>query len=276
MKIREAFSAIERYVMMCLIGTGMLQILAVFFYVGPDILLPETNFYLIVVVIVFVNNLIGDVLVFSAIRDIGASLSTPITNCYPLAIALISWFWFGEKLTSFVLAGTFLVVTGLVFLNLRGKVKPDARPGNYIRGVASAVLAGLCWALGLSFSKYLTLHGVTPTAFIFWRGIFFSLMVWGNWVLFKALRPEKARKLKDISSSGKAMSVMSGALTLVLGSWCYTTSITLIPMNVASPIATSSPLITALVACVFMGERLRFIQWIGIVLVVVGAVVVSL
>ncbi|GHV45771.1 membrane protein [Synergistales bacterium] len=250
-------------------------LLPVLFFAGPDIFLPGASSYLVVVIIVFVNSLIGDLLAFAAIRSIGASLATPITNAYPLAITLISWLWFGEELTSFVLAGTFLVIMGLVLLNLRGAATPDSRPGSYLWGVASAMLAALCWAFGLSMSKYLTLQGATSTAIVFWRGFFFSLMAWGNWALFRAFRPEKTRSMKGIPFSGKTMAACSGALSLVLGSWCYTTGITLIPMNVATPIATSAPLITALIACVLMDERLRFIQWLGIVFVVTGAVVVG-
>ncbi|GHS89891.1 membrane protein [Synergistales bacterium] len=257
-------------------GLGALAvILPALFFAKPDVLLPGIGSYLIVVAVVFVNNLIGDVLAFIAIRNIGASLATPITNAYPLAIAVISWLWFGEKLTYFVLAGTFLVVTGLALLNLRGKAKTDSQPGRYLYGVASAIIAALCWAFGLSLNKYLTLQGVTSTAIIFWRGTIFSFMAWGNYAIFRTTHPNNTRRLKDISLTGKAASILAGAFSLVLGAWCYTTSVTLIPMNVATPTATSSPLITALIACLFMGERLRLVQWLGIVVVVVGAVVVS-
>jgi drug/metabolite transporter (DMT)-like permease len=248
--------------------------LPLFFFVGSDVLLPGASSYLIVAVVVLVNNLLGDLLVFVAIRNIGASLATPISNAYPLIITLTSWLWFGEALTFFVLVGTFSVVAGLVLLNLRGAAKPDSQPGSYLRGVTSAVLAALCWAFGQNLNKYLTLQGATPTALIFWRIIFFSLMAGGNWALFRVLRPEKTGSLKNIPTSGKIAAVCAGALGIVLGAWCYITSITLIPMNVATPISTSSPLITALIACVFMGERLRPIQWLGIVFVVAGAVVV--
>ncbi|GHS95707.1 membrane protein [Synergistales bacterium] len=254
----------------------LLMLLPVLFVAGRGVWLPGVSSYLTIIFIVLVNNLIGDVLAFIAIRDIGASLATPITDSYPLAVAVISWLWFGETITSFVLLGTFLVVSGLVLLNLRGAAKHSSQQVNYLRGVASAALAGLCWAFGLSLSKYLTLHGVSSAAFIFWRGAFFCLMAWGNWALFKVFRREKTRSLKDIPSGARVTSALSGATSLTLGAWCYTTGITLIPMNVATPIATSAPLITALIACVFMGERLRFVQWSGIVFVVVGAVVVSL
>jgi drug/metabolite transporter (DMT)-like permease len=253
-------------------GIGLLAVLLpVFFFGKKDLFLPEANFYMILMFVALVNNVIGDLFAFIAIRDIGVSLASPITSAYPLAVALISWLCFGETMTVFVLAGTFAVVTGLTFLNIRGA----APSSHHLYGVGAACLAALCWALGLSLNKYLTLQGINSVRITFWRGVFFSFMALGNWTSLKALRPEKKRGLKDIPLLGRVAGAWSGVLSLVIGAWFYASSLFMIPMNVATPIASSSPLIAALIACAFTGERLRPIQWLGIAFVISGAVVVT-
>jgi drug/metabolite transporter (DMT)-like permease len=253
-------------------GMGLSAVLLpMFFFEKADLLLPEAGFYMILLFVALVNNVIGDLFAFIAIRDIGVSLASPITSAYPLIVTLTSWFCFGETMTVFVLAGTFSVVTGLAFLNMRGA----ARSNHHLWGVGAACLAALCWALGLTLNKYLTLQGVDSVMITFWRGAFFSFMALGNWAGLNAIHPERKRGLKDIPFLGRIAGAWSGVLSLMIGAWFYASSLFMIPMNVATPIASSSPLIAALIACVFTGERLRPIQWLGIAFVVSGAVVVG-
>jgi drug/metabolite transporter (DMT)-like permease len=242
-----------------------------YLFLGTDILLPGVEFYVAIAGIALVNNVVGDLLSFIALRKIGASLTVPITSSYPFIIALISWIWFGEELTLHVLGSTFIVVTGLVFLNMRGAPEAPGERAGYLRGVLSAVGAALCWAFGLSVNKYLTLQDLTPTAIIYWRGIFIGLMTIGNWGGYKAFHPAGAQSLRNIPKTGWLWGGVSAVLSLVIGTWSYTVSVTLIPVNVATPIGASCPLVTALIACAFMGERLRPLQWLGIVFVVAGA-----
>ena len=143
-----------------------------------------------------------------------------------------------------------------------------------LRGTASAVVAALCWALGLSLNKYLTLRGVSSTAITFWRGAFFSLMALGGWAGSKAFCPKRQRPV-PLSAAGVLSSAGSGVLSLIAGAWFYASSLFMIPMHVATPVASASPLIAALFACAFLGERLRRVQWLGIACIVTGAIVVS-
>ena len=237
----------------------------------------DFNLCLLLAFVALVNNMVGDLLLFIAIRDIGVSLASPISSAYPLLVTLISWVWFDEKLTSVILLGTFAVVAGLVLLNLRANPKESkASP----RGIAAAIFAAVCWAIGLSLNKYLLLHGVTSFAVTFWRGFFFGLMSIACWIGFLLYRPARLKgemeRLKKIPISDWICGSSAGVIALVIGGWVFTSSLALIPISVATPIASSSPLIAALAATTFMRERLRPLQWVGIVFVVFGAVVVSL
>jgi drug/metabolite transporter (DMT)-like permease len=254
------------------------------FFVGEDVLFLDLGTYLILAGIALVNNLIGDFFSFIAIRNIGVSLATPLTNAYPLILTLTSWLWFGEALTPFILGGTFFISVGLVLLNLRNlsardPVNPKNMPNLYLQGLAAALLTALCWALGLSGNKYLTLQGINPTAITFWRGVFFGVMSPSIPLLMRLARSSRRAKSSEtrlrVSCGGVLAAVGSSFFALFAGTWCYNFSLLLLPMNVATPIAASNPLIAAIAACAFMGERLRRTQWLGIVFVVTGAVLVA-
>jgi drug/metabolite transporter (DMT)-like permease len=237
-----------------------------------ELLSLSVNSYLTLALIGLMNNIVGDVFYFIAIRDIGVSLAAPITSSYPLAVALVSWLWFGETLTFSILSGTFSVVAGLALLNIKVAETRSERKSRHLRGVVSAFLAALCWAMGLALNKRLTLHGVSATALTFWRGIFFSLMA----VALLPLVTRGEKRARHVPAGSALAAASAGIIALVIGGWFYATSISIIPMNVATPVASSSPLITAVFACAFMGESLRPIQWLGIVFVVAGAVIVSI
>jgi drug/metabolite transporter (DMT)-like permease len=281
-------------------GLGLaVVLLPAFFFVSADVLLADTRPYLVLASVALLNNVVGDLFAFIAIRNIGVSLASPITSAYPLFVTLTSQLWFDETMTAFVLGGTLLVVTGFALLNAgRRADERNLRPSpsalkkleknvsgacdssererrRHLRGVSAAVLAAFCWAMGLSLNKYLTLRGVSSTAITFWRGAFFSLMAMGVWAGSKVLRP-KRQNPTPLSAAGVLSGAISGVLSLIVGSWFYASSLFIVPMNVATPIASTSPLMAALFACAFLGERLRPVQWLGIAVIVTGAVVVSI
>ena len=277
-------------------GAGMLLfLLGVIPFAGEEVLYLGGAAYLTLAGVSLLNNLIGDVLAFIAIQRLGISVAFPITSSYLLYMPFIAWFWFGEALTPFVFAGTFFVVVGLSLVNAkspngqnldgrspneRDAADPETR--RRLWGVVLALLAGLCWAVGLSTSKYLSTRGVDPSGITFWRGAFFGLqsvalaLLWGlaRWVSW--VPPTPRVRAGRVSAGGVLAGMGAGVFGLIIGSWCYNSSLPLIPMSVATPIAASCPLIAAVAACAFMDERLRPLQWLGIVSVVTGAAIVGL
>ena len=256
-------------------GLGLLTVLVPVFFLAKnetinELLSLSMNSYILLVLHSLMSGIVGDLFYLAAIRNIGVSLSVPISSSYPLVVALTSLFWFGEVLTFSVLSGTLSIVAGIVLLNTRVTETYGAKKSNYLYGVASAFLSALCWGMGMNLNKYITLRGISPTAITFWRGIFFSLMAIA--LLPLVTRGEKEKR--PVSFGGAFTAAAAGITALVLGQWFFVNAITIIPVNIATPIASSSPLIAAMFACAFMNESLRPTQWLGIVFVVVGAATV--
>jgi DME family drug/metabolite transporter len=227
----------------------------------------STQLYTVLLLLALVNNVVGDVLAFVAIRDIGVSLTSPITSTYVLMMTAASWLWFEEALTPFVVLGTVGVVIGIALLTSgksTGAVKRRAH------GIAAAAAAAVCWAVGLSLGKYLTAAGVDSIVIIYWRCLMFSVAAIAIWGVERTTGRRSSASLSSFGAGAAA-----GVVALVIGGWCYFTSLTLIPMNVATPVSSTSPLIAALIACLFGSERLRPAQWVGIGLIVAGAAAVN-
>jgi drug/metabolite transporter (DMT)-like permease len=236
-----------------------------------ELLSLDASTYLSLALVALLSNMVGDVFYFVAIRCIGVSLAAPITSLYPLAVAMISWVWFGEVITFSILIGTLAIVAGLALLNVHmAETRGDGRSRN-LRGLVSAFLTALCWAVGLSLNKHLTLNGVSPIAITFWRGVFFCVMA----IAFLPLLTRGEKETPRPSAAAALAAASAGVIALVVGGWFYVNSLLIIPISVATPIASSSPLAAAVFACAFLGESLRPTQWLGIVFVVAGAVAVS-
>jgi transporter family protein len=78
-----------------------------------------------------------------------------------------------------------------------------------------------------------------------------------------------------MSTSSAAFLVFSGVATGA--SWiCYFRALTLSQASKVDPIDKSSVLLVAILAMLFLGERLSLSQWAGVVLVGIGAVLVAL
>ena len=256
-------------------GAGVLAALMLMPLVtGTETLRLGLDRYPLVAAIALSNNVIGDLFLFAAIRHIGVSLASPITSSYPLIVAVFSRLWFREELTPFVVGGTLSVVTGLALLNFRGK-QAAAGTGRHLRGVVFAASGAFFAALGFTLNKYLAQNGVSASALTFWKCLTFVFISFSMWAASLPGHPGRRSHLKEIPASAWLAGAGAGIVALLVGGWFYAASLFSIPLSVATPIASSSPLIAALLACALMGERLRPLQWLGIVFIVSGAVLVG-
>jgi len=65
-------------------------------------------------------------------------------------------------------------------------------------------------------------------------------------------------------------------MSTMLGFWVYTKAFSILPASVATIISTSEILFAAILAAIFLGERLGIWQILGAALIIMGVVLVSL
>lgn len=253
-------------------GLGILLTTLPFF--GQSMLFQiSPHDYSLLFFMAFFNNIIGDVLLFISIRTIGVSLASPISSAYPLIVALISWLYLKDSPSPLVLLGTCLIIGGLILLNLQKESHEKQK--KHLLGAIAALGAAFCWAIGLLINRQLIANGLSPFAVTFWRGFFFNIMAFLFLVFTYRSNKNSWSRLRSFSLSTWIYATGAGILALVVGAIAYSTSLKTLPVTVATPIAASSPFIAALGGWYAFGEYLRYHQWLGVALVILGAIAVA-
>ena len=226
---------------------------------------------------VFLGNVLGDVLYFAALRSIGVSRAVAISSAYPLMVTLLSVVWLGERPSSLALGATGAIVAGLVLLRLEPSGGAGAPPRYPLKGYLCALAAAGCWGLSIPLTKWLvTAGGFVPLGVNFWRSAVLVPLAWGIWLRQTRGKPEKRRRLLRVPLRSWGALVGAGATGLALGGFVFALALTLAPASLVTPITAASPLLTALTATLFLGDRLRPHQWGGIALVVLGSAAIGL
>lgn len=103
---------------------------------------------LIVFVILGIQQSVTSLLTFVGLHKIGTSRSQPLRNTYPLWSALIAIVVMHENASALIVAGTLLIVVGVILISW----KPDVPPPGYrwwhiIFSLGAGVLAGVAYPL---------------------------------------------------------------------------------------------------------------------------------
>lgn len=95
---------------------------------------------------------LGDTGYIAALREVGVSRTMPIAGTYPLATLLFEWVLFDHAAGLGLLAGSCLVVAGVVFMTSRPTAAAEPTTKAKV-GVALALGAALCWGLSCALLK---------------------------------------------------------------------------------------------------------------------------
>ena len=228
---------------------------------------------------VLLGNVLGDLLYFRALSDIGVSRAVAITSTYPLVAAGVSAFWLGEPLTVPLLLGTVSIVGGLVLLRMEGDSAEARELSHPVRGFLGALTAGIFWGMGIPITKWLVaFQGVDSSTVNLWRSLVLLTFSGALWLLPQRGNPlgQRFRHLGTIPVNGWISILLSGGVGLGVAGFMFISVLRFAPASVVTLLTSTSPLLTTLFAVFVLGERLRRIQWIGTVLVVAGSAAVGM
>ena len=229
-----------------------------------------------VFIMMFLGNIVGDLLFLVAIDNIGVGRTLSTANSYPVFVSLFSAYWLGETLSLKLLAGTGIIVAGLVLLNCSKKssLPPSEKARSNTLGFSLAIITSVLWALSLTIQKWaLTAYHIDASSFIFWRGLMLGFTVWGFWYFRKG--SEGRRQIFNAGFKKWLSPILAGAFSLAIGGIAFARALETVPVSMASPITASNPVIAAVIARFAFNERLTPLQWFGIVMVIVGGIEVS-
>ena len=204
---------------------------------------------------------------FAGIKRLGASRNAPLTATAPLFATIMAVIFLDETVTALILGGVLVLVAGVYLLTSGKPTVSGAKRWEYVFPLAAAV----CWGGSGVFIKV----GVSSVA---------SPLVGVPVALFFALLMLALLTRKDfnISLAGNRRSIGLLMLSGVASSLAVIAqyfALSRLPVVVAAPLWSTSPLITILLSHLFL-QRLEkitgrvvlgaFLVVIGVILIIVG------
>ena len=228
-------------------------------------------------IMVIIGNLIGDLCYMVAIDNIGVGRALSTANSYPIFVALISMSVLGETPSIKLWLGTIIIIVGLAFLNLSKKesLPPSGRVRSNKLGFLMAILPAILWGTMLTIQKWiLTTYHVEALTFTFWRAVSLSIIAWSFWYIRK--NSEERKHIFNVGFKKWLSPFLAGASGLALGGITVVLALHIVPASVAAPITATNPVIAAMIARFAFNEKLSLIQWVGVIMVIIGGIEVSL
>jgi drug/metabolite transporter (DMT)-like permease len=207
----------------------------------------------------------------------GAALATVLLYVSPAFTAVIEWRWGDERLTELKMIAIALSIVGCVFAS--GAYGPSFRKLN-LGGIVVGLATGFAFALYSLLGRVSSRKGVRPwttTLYTFAFGSAFLLLVQRPETFFWLSRPlaKGAGGWHEAALGWGTMLVLAIGPTLG-GYGLYIVSLTYLPATTANLIVTLEPAMTAVLAFLFLGERLTIPQLAGSAVILAGVFLLRL
>ena len=138
------------------------------------------------------------------------------------------------------------------------------------QGFIFAILGAVCWGIGPIFAK-LGLSKASPLI-----GISIRTFVVAIVLLVVLLSSGNIKEFQHLNTKTIVLLVGEGLLAGLIGHFFYFKALKLWEVSRATPIVASYPLIAFILAVLFLGEKLTLAKSAGAVLVVSGALLLTL
>ena len=205
---------------------------------------------------------------YTGIHKIGTSRAVTLRNSYPFLTVLVGIIFLGEPLTLLGMAGTLLVVAGIVLTSWRiDKNVPQFRWSYLFYPIATVLLTTVVHPL----RRYAMLQSHEPLFFAALVGpvalFAFTIFYFSPACTEKLVWDRRAMWSLGLSGFFETMAVLCMLIAFASG-----------PVYIVSPIAATVPIWTLILGAIFLRDFETFtaLSVIGTICVVVGIVAISL
>ena len=193
-----------------------------------------------------------------------ASLVTPMFSCLTMVAVALSFLILGETLTWLQLSAIALVLLGVMLVAFeRDGGRDSSRKVSLVIALSAAVLGGA----NLILQKWIAESGHYLMGFLLSRVSMLAL------VTPFALIPGREARSVGVSTGWWRL-VLLGLID-VSGFFAWYLGLRVGLVSIVTPIATSSPAVTVVLAHLFLKERVRSYQRVGIIAIISGIIFLS-
>jgi uncharacterized membrane protein len=223
----------------------------------------------------FVSGLIaaaGNIAFYLALEN-GAvtAIAIPLTNVYPLVTIVIAWFVFKERLNRVQALGIVIAVTAITLLS--GEARNLGQPIELLQRIGAtkwmlySFVAMVCWGVFSATQKVSTNHISAEMSYLAWCAAFIPIALW-----IVATKELNWNMSQGMLWSGVAAGALNGfGVIAAFAAYRYEGK-----ASIVTPLAAAGqPVVTVVLALIFLGERIGVIEAAGIVLAILAAVALS-
>lgn len=223
----------------------------------------------------FVSGLIaaaGNIFFYRAL-EAGAetAIAVPLTNIYPLITIFIAYFWLKERLNLVQGIGILIAIAAIVLLS--GEAKNLGQPMELLRRISLtpwmlfSLGAMFCWGVFSATQKVSTNHVSAELSYLAWCAAFIPIAIW-----IVATKPLNWNMSAAMAWSGLAAGALNGfGVIAAFAAYRYEGKAAIV-----TPLAAAvQPLVTVVLALIFLGERVGLIEAVGIALAILASIALS-
>ncbi|HQY06836.1 MAG TPA: DMT family transporter [Lacunisphaera sp.] len=223
----------------------------------------------------FVSGLIaaaGNIFFYLAL-EAGAvtAVAVPLTNVYPLVTLFLAYFWFKERLNLIQGFGILLAVAAILLLS--GEAKSLGQPLELLRRISltpwmlHSLGAMVCWGVFSATQKVSTNHVSAELSYLAWCAAFIPIALW-----IVATKPLDWHMSAAMVWSGLAAGALNsfGVIAAFAAYRCEGKAAV-----VTTLAAAVQPLVTIVLALIFLGERVGLVETAGIAVAILAAIALS-
>jgi len=209
---------------------------------------------------------VGDSLFLISIREVGASVATPVVYTYVLLIQLTA-FSVGESVLATNIVSATLIIVGVLLLSRGGGQAPR------IKGIIIALGASLIWTVGQDLLKVASSAGLQFVSLAFLRDGSAAIAL-GLTLLVRG-RPLSFFKKKVTPREGGYLAIVSIS-DLALGSAIYVYSVSTTGLALTVILTSLSPFLTQVFSKLLGKETPTNMDILGGLLIVLALVIVTI
>jgi DME family drug/metabolite transporter len=206
----------------------------------------------------------GDSLYFIGLKTIGVTKTVPITYSYSILVIFLSVLILNENITLRIILGTIAIILGVWLVANKTLDQPHSSNSSII-GLLASLGTTLCWGLGVVLFKIILTNN-NPFVLTAGRMVFLipTLIVLST--LSHVRKPSKKKWTKN----QLILALFSGLIALGIGDTLLYLGLYSTNINIVTPLTSTTPIFSAMIAILFLGENMSKKIILGTILVTVG------
>lgn len=206
----------------------------------------------------------GDTLYFIGLRTIGVTKAVPIAYSYSILVVILSVIVLEEAITLQLILGTITIVIG-VWLVANKALDQTQKSGSSISGVLASLGTLLCWGFGVILFKII-LKNNDPYILTAGRMLFLLPTL----AILSIIPYRKKSPIKKLTKTQLSLALLSGLMALGIGDTLLYLSLGSTNINIVAPLTSITPIFSAIIAILFLGEKASKKTIIATLLVTAG------